>query len=138
MRAHWRNNGITLQQLIELSGMRAKPLQEPELDHRLILLVPLAIADHAERQGQSLWFVLGQAAARTAVEVLARSGRNVVPESLLAQARSLTGYAPLPGAPLAFSRSLAHGWQPESFVSKPPASPASSPYSELRSRKELP
>lgn len=135
MRARWRDEGITLQQLIELSGMRAKPLQQPELDHRLILLVPLAIADHAERQGQSLWFVLGQAAARTAVEVLARSGRNVVPESLLAQARSLTGYAPLPGAPLAFSRSLAHGWQPEPLVSR---SPASSPYSELRSRKELP
>ncbi|QIL71765.1 hypothetical protein G7048_16205 [Diaphorobacter sp. HDW4B] len=138
LRSRWREAGITLKQLIELSGMRAKPLEAPELDHRLILFVPLAVADHAERQGQSLWFVLGQAAARTAVEALARSGRNVVPESLLAQARSLTGYAPLPGAPLAFSRSQAHGWQPEPFVSRPPASPASSPFSELRSRKELP
>ena len=39
----------SLKQLIELSGMRAKPLEAPELDHRLILFVPLAVADHAER-----------------------------------------------------------------------------------------
>ncbi|QIL83538.1 hypothetical protein G7047_29045 [Diaphorobacter sp. HDW4A] len=131
LRMRWRNEGIKLQQLIELSGMRGAPLEEPELDHRLVLFVPLNVARFAEQHGLSLWFVLGQIAARTTVEALARSGRNVVPESLLAQTRMLTGYEPLPGAPLAFSRSSAHGWLPESFAS-------SSPLFDQHPRKELP
>ncbi|MBF5003068.1 type 1 periplasmic-binding domain-containing protein [Diaphorobacter caeni] len=131
LRTRWRNAGVDLRQLIELSGMRARPLDDPRLDHRLVLFVPLAVADFAQQQAQSLWFVLGQTAARTTVEALARSGRNVVPESLLAQTRTLTGYAPLPGAPLAFSRSSAHGWLPESFASSPPVV-------DQHPRKELP
>ncbi|MPM55848.1 hypothetical protein SDC9_102645 [bioreactor metagenome] len=134
LRTRWRADGIKVRQLIELSGMRPKLLTEPYLEHQLVLSVPLAVADQAEQQGQSLWFVLGQASARTLVEALARSGPSVVPESLLVQMRTLTGFAPLPGAPLAYSRSSAHGWRPEIYS---PASP-SSRSSDQRPRKELP
>lgn len=122
LRAEWAAQGLDLRMLVELAWLRPRPNEQPELDHRLVLPAPRALAQQAEAQGQSIWFALGSSAARIAVEALARSGRTLQPESLIAQMRSLTGFEPVDQAPLVFSRQQTHGWAPEAW----PASTAPS------------
>jgi mono/diheme cytochrome c family protein len=76
--------------------------------HYQVLPMPQAIAQHA----QGMWMSLGQAAAQAVAEALSRSGRLLQPEGVLANMRKLTGYAPLPDAPLAWSNTQAHGFEP--------------------------
>lgn len=80
--------------------------------HLQVLPVPSAIAAHADAAGQSMWTSLGEAAGNAVIEALARSGSRLQPEIALARLRELSGYAPLAGAPLAWSRTRAHAWQP--------------------------
>jgi mono/diheme cytochrome c family protein len=80
--------------------------------HLQILPTPPAVASHANAAGQTLWTSLGEAAGHAVVEALARSGNRLQPEIALAKLRELSGYAPLKDAPVAWSRTHAHGWQP--------------------------
>lgn len=84
--------------------------------HLQILPTPPAVASHANAAGQSLWTSLGEAAGHAVVEALARSGSRLQPEIALAKLRELSGYAPLKDAPLAWSRTHAHGWQPSMWT----------------------
>ena len=77
-----------------------------------VLPAPAAVMRHAHSTGVGLWSSLGEAAGQVVVEALARSGRLLQPEVVLATFRELTGYAPLDGAPLAFGRNRTHGWLP--------------------------
>lgn len=113
LRALWAAEGIELSQLVELSGWRHEPLTVSGLAHELVLPLPRAVGLHALQQQQSVWRSLGQAAARVAVEALARSGRVLQAETVLAQMRHLTGFEPLPGAAVAWSPHQFHGWMPE-------------------------
>ena len=77
-----------------------------------VLPAPAAVMLHAHSTGVGLWSSLGEAAGQVVVEALARSGRLLQPEIVLATFRELTGYAPIDGAPLAFGRNRTHGWLP--------------------------
>jgi hypothetical protein len=76
-----------------------------------VLPMPVAVAEHAQSQGQNLWVSLGEVAGLAVIEALARSGRALQPELVLAHMRKLTGYAPLANAPLVWSNTQAHGFE---------------------------
>ena len=82
------------------------------LDHHLVLPTPRAVVVQAQSGSRTLWSVLGEAAARAGVEALARSGRVLQPEHVLDRFRSLGGFEPVAGAPLAVGRTHSHGWSP--------------------------
>ncbi|MCA0243581.1 MAG: hypothetical protein LCI02_22310 [Proteobacteria bacterium] len=119
LRARLSGQGIRLVRLVELASQRAQPLDQPGLSHELVLPVPPALAGEAARQGVSMWQLLGQAAARSLIEALARSGRAPQPEALLAQFRGLTGFEPVAGAALSIGRTQGHGWRPTVWPSGP-------------------
>jgi hypothetical protein len=77
-----------------------------------VLPMPLALAAHANQLDQSIWRSLGEAAGLSVIEALARSGRRLQPEIVLAAMRGLTGFSPLVDAPLVWSGSRNHGWKP--------------------------
>ncbi len=119
LRADWTAQGLALRMLVELAWLRPRPIEQAGLDHRLVLPAPQAVAEEAAAQGHSLWFELGTAAARVAVEALARSGRVLQPELVIAQLRGLAGFEPVAQAPLAFSRQQTHGWAPQHWRAAP-------------------
>jgi mono/diheme cytochrome c family protein len=98
--------------LISLAALGTVNTPSTSTLHLQILPTPLAVASHANAVGQSLWTSLGEAAGHAVVEALARSGSRLQPEIALAKLRELSPYAPLKDAPLAWSRTHAHGWQP--------------------------
>jgi cytochrome c553 len=98
--------------LISLAALGNTPAHSSATLHLQVLPAPPAVAAHAETAGQSMWASLGQAAGNAVVEALARSGSRLQPEIALAKLRELSGFAPLADAPLAWSRTRAHGWQP--------------------------
>lgn len=102
--------------LISLAALGTVYASATSTLHLQILPTPLAVATHANAAGQSLWASLGEAAGHTVVEALARSGSRLQPEIALAKLRELSGYAPLADAPLAWSRTRAHGWQPTMWM----------------------
>jgi hypothetical protein len=117
LRADWATQGLALRMLIELAWLRRSPIDAAGLDHRLVLPTPQAVVDAAAAQGLPLWFELGAAAARVAIEALARSGRALQPERLLAQLRGMAGFEPVPLAPLAIGPQHSHGWAPQHWRS---------------------
>lgn len=110
LRAGWTAQGLSLRLLVELAWLRPRPIEAAGLDHRLVLPAPQPVAEAAAARGQPLWFELGAAAARVAVEALARSGRVLQPERLLAALRGMAGFEPVPLAPLVLSAQQTHGW----------------------------
>lgn len=123
LRAEWESTGAHVTQLIELAWLRGRVLRSPGLAHTLVLPVPKSVAEHASQAHRSLWYVLGQAAARTSIEAIARSGRNLQPEEVLKQMREMLGFEPIAGAPLGFKRGQPHGWAPERYSLAPEVSP---------------
>lgn len=122
LRGEWAAKGLDLRMLVELAWLRPRPIEQPELDHRLVLPAPRALAAQAESHGQSIWFALGRSAANMTVEALARSGRVLQPESVVTQMRGLTGFEPVAQAPLVFSRQQTHGWAPQAWPASTPPS----------------
>lgn len=102
--------------LITLAALGAVDASSTSTLHMQILPTPTAVANHASAAGQSLWASLGEAAGHAVVEALARSGSRLQPEIALAKLRELSGYAPLKDAPLAWSRTHAHGWLPSMWT----------------------
>jgi mono/diheme cytochrome c family protein len=98
--------------LVSLAAMGAAHTHLPPTLHLQVLPAPSAVAAHADKAHQSVWASLGEAAGHAVVEALARSGSRLQPEVALAMLRGMSGYAPLEGAPLAWSRTRAHGWPP--------------------------
>jgi mono/diheme cytochrome c family protein len=98
--------------LISLAALGIATAHSSSTVHLHVLPAPSAVAAHADAAGQSMWVSLGQAAGNAVVEALARSGSRLQPEIALAKLRELSGYAPLDGAPLVWSRTHAHGWPP--------------------------
>lgn len=98
--------------LVSLAALGAAPARLPSAVHLQVLPAPSAVVAHAEKAHQSMWTSLGEAAGHAVAEALARSGSRLQPEIALAMIRGLSGYAPLEGAPLTWSRTRAHGWQP--------------------------
>jgi hypothetical protein len=113
MRAQWSADGLVLRRLVELAWLRPRPLEVAGLDHRLVLPAPPAVAELAASEGRSIWFEWGVACARIVVEALARSGRVLQPERVLAQAREMSGFEPVARAPILLSRQQTHGWNPQ-------------------------
>jgi hypothetical protein len=130
LRADWAAQGLALRMLVELAWLRPRPIDQAGLDHRLVLPAPQAVAEQAEAHGRSIWFELGAAAARVAVEALARSGRVLQPERVIAQLRGLAGFEPVARAPLAFSPQQTHGWAAQHWR----ASPAPTVYAQGASK----
>jgi cytochrome c553 len=120
VRAQWSAQGLVLRSLVELAWLRPSPLEVPGLDHRLVLPAPTAVAELAASQGRSIWFEWGAAAARIAVEALARSGRVLQPERLMAQARGMSGFEPVAQAPIFLNRQQTHGWNPQPWPATTP------------------
>jgi mono/diheme cytochrome c family protein len=107
-----QRDGQEIPLLVSVAALGTAPSPIKTALHLQVLPAPLAVAAHAENAGQSVWTSLGEAAGRAVVEALARSGRRLQPEIALATMRELSGYAPLEGAPLAWSRTHTHGWLP--------------------------
>jgi cytochrome c553 len=98
--------------LVSLAALGAARTQLHPTLHLQVLPAPTAVAAHAEKANQSVWASLGEAAGHVVVEALARTGSRLQPEIALAMLRGLSGFAPLEGAPLAWSRTRSHGWPP--------------------------
>lgn len=63
-------------------------------------------------QAGDAWRQLGRAAAQLLLEALARSGSLLHERSLLAHLPGLSGFEPLPGLPVRFSRQRRFAWDP--------------------------
>jgi hypothetical protein len=107
-----RRAGIELPWVGGLAAAGPLPALPASTRQVQVLPTPLALAAHAGRAGQRVWSSLGEAAGHAVVEALARSGRLLQPELVLEQLRGLTGFAPIDGAPLAWSTRRTHGWLP--------------------------
>ncbi len=98
--------------LISLAALGNTSTRANPALHLQVLPAPFAVATHADTAGHGMWTSLGEAAGNAVAEALARSGSRLQPEIALARLRELSGFAPLEEAPLAWSRTRAHGWQP--------------------------
>lgn len=108
--------GARVALLVDLADAAgACPADRPQ-QRLLVLPAPPAVAAQARRLDVPLWQVLGAAALRTSVEALARSGRLLQPEIVLASARALTGFAPVDDAPLDIGPTRRDGWDPVTWV----------------------
>jgi cytochrome c553 len=105
-------DGRTVPLIVRLAATATGPSKtSPEMLIQ-VLPMPLALAAHANQLDQSIWRSLGEAAGLSVIEALARSGRRLQPEIVLAAMRGLTGFSPLVDAPLVWSGSRNHGWKP--------------------------
>ena len=107
-----QHDGTPVLALVTLAAFGPVPADLRQSAAWQVLPAPAAVMRHAHSNGVGLWSSLGEAAGQVVVEALARSGRLLQPEVVLATFRELTGYAPIDGAPLAFGRNRTHGWLP--------------------------
>ncbi len=112
-------SGSRIPLLVSLAALTGAQVGIDPQAHWQIMPAPLSVASHAARSGQTLWTSFGEAAALCVVEALARSGRLLQPEIVLATMRNLTGFAPLQDAAVLWSRARPHGWPAGLLVSAP-------------------
>ena len=84
----------------------------PDAWSRLVVLPFPTDLTRPDATGQipDIWHALGQAAGALVLEALARAGPGLHERALLDAVATISGFAPLPGAPLFFTRHRRHGW----------------------------